>query len=208
MSALNPTVHQEFKNRHFAVRRISTFWSGVYPDLYIEQTFMARSPQVPQVWQEVKVYRISARLFGLLSQPGVLTIDMKMKEMRNVSFKLSDQRIALKKARPSRITRNINDTQVITKFCESRHLMQIDSLGKLDKKLKNIATGLIVPNKVNTIDVKNCGEIIINKMEVTFPLTYSFKRIMRAVQMPTSSDILNKKMQKFHLIQNFYSKGW
>ena len=49
MSALNPTVHQEFKNRHFAVRRISTFWSGVYPDLYIEQTLMARSPQVPQV---------------------------------------------------------------------------------------------------------------------------------------------------------------
>ena len=70
--------------------------------------------------------------------------------------------------------------------------MQIDSLSKLDKKLKNIATGLIVPNKVNTIDVKNCGEIIINKMEVTFPLTYSFKRIMQAVQMPTSSDILNK----------------
>ena len=60
----------------------------------------------------------------------------------------------------------------MAKFCESRHLMKIDSLGKLDGKLKNIANGLITPDKVNIIDVKNCGEIIINKMEDTFPLTY------------------------------------
>ena len=58
---------------------------------------------------------------------------------------------------------------------------------------------LIAPNKVNIIDVKHCGEIIINKMEGTSPLTYSFKRIMQVVQMPTSSDILNKKDAKVSL---------
>ena len=87
----------------------------------------------------------------------------------------------------------------MTKFCESRHLMKIDSLGKLDGKLKNIANGLITPDKVNITDVKNCGEIIINKMEGTFPLTYSFNRIIQAVPMPTSSDILNKKDPKVSL---------
>ena len=94
-----------------------------------------------------------------------------MKEMCNVSFKSSGQHITLKQARPSRITRNNNDIEVMTMFCESRHLMQIDYLGKLDEKFKNIATGLIAPNKVNIIDVKNYGEIVINKMEGTSPLT-------------------------------------
>ena len=42
MSALNPAVHEEFKKGQFAVRRTSTFWSGVSPDhLCIEQTLMA-----------------------------------------------------------------------------------------------------------------------------------------------------------------------
>ena len=85
---------------------------------------------------------------------------------------------------------------MMTKFCESHHLIQIDSLDKPDGKWKNIATGLIAPDKVNIIDVKNCGEIIINSMEGTSPLTYSFKRIMQAVQMPTASNILNKKDAK------------
>ena len=115
-----------------------------------------------------------------------------MKEMCNVSFRSSDQHIILKQARPSRITRNNNDIEVMTKFCESRYLKQIDSLDKRDGKLKNTATVLIAPDKGNIIDVKNCGEIIINKVEGTSPLTYSLKRIMQAVQMPTSSDILNK----------------
>ena len=90
---------------------------------------------------------------------------MKIKEMCNVTFKSSDQHITLKQVWLSCITRNNNDIQVMTNFCESRHLIQIDSLGKLDRKLKNIATGLIAHDKMNIIDVKNCGEIIINKMD-------------------------------------------
>ena len=52
---------------------------------------------------------------------------------------------------------------------------------------------------MNIIDVKHCGEIIVNEMEGTSPLTYSFKRIMQVVKMPTSSDILNKKDAKVSL---------
>ena len=80
---------------------------------------------------------------------------------------------------------------MMTKFCESQHLMQINSLGKLNGKLKNVATGLIALGKVNIIDFKNCDEIIISKMEDTYSLTYSFNSIMQVVQMPTLSDILN-----------------
>ena len=205
MSALNPTV-EEFKKGQFVVRRTSTFWSGVSPDLCIEQTLMASLKGSTGLTRGKSLSDIS-RLVWTLSRPGVLTIDMKMKEMCNVSFKSSDQQITLKHALPSRITRNNNDIEVMTKFCESRHLMQIDPLGKFDGKLKNIPIGLIAPDKVNIIDVKNCGEIIINKMEGTSPLTHSFERAMQAVQMPTSSNIPNKKDAKFRLVQNFYFKG-
>ena len=33
MSAIDPTVHGEFKKGQFVVRRTSLFWSGVSPDL-------------------------------------------------------------------------------------------------------------------------------------------------------------------------------
>ena len=201
MPALNPTVHEEFKKGQFVVCRTSKFWSGVSPDLCIEQTLMASLKGSTGLTKGKSLSDIS-QLVWTLSRPGVLTMDMKMTEMCNVIFKSSDQHINLKHARPSRITRNNNDIELMTKFCESCHLMQIDSLGKLDRKSKNIATGLIAPDKVNIIDVKNCGEIngsIINKMEGTSPLTYSFKRIMRAVQIPTSSNILNKKDAKVSL---------
>ena len=73
-----------------------------------------------------------SRLVWTLSRPGVLTIDMKMKEMYNVSLKSSDQHITLKQARTSRITRNNNNIEVTTKFCEMQ--MQIDFWGKFDGK--------------------------------------------------------------------------
>ena len=59
MSALNPTVHEEFTKGQLVGRRTSTFWSGVSPDVCIEQTLIAS--KVPQV----KVYQISAGLFEL-----------------------------------------------------------------------------------------------------------------------------------------------
>ena len=125
MSALNPTV-EEFKKGQFVVRRTSTFWSGVSPDLCIEQTEgstgLTRGTSLSDI----------SRLVWTLSRPGVLTIDMKMKEMCNVSFKSPDQHITLRQTRPSHITGNNNDIEMITKFCENRHVMQIDSLGKLD----------------------------------------------------------------------------
>ena len=64
MSALNPTVHEEFKKGQFVVRKTSTFWSGVSPDLCFEQTLMV-SLKGSTGLTKGKVYLISAVLFGL-----------------------------------------------------------------------------------------------------------------------------------------------
>ena len=88
-----------------------------------------------------------SRLVWTLPWPGVLTIDMKMKEMYNVRFKSPDQHITLRQARPSRITRNSNYIEMMTKFCENGHVMQIDSLGKLDGNWKTLPPGWLFPIK-------------------------------------------------------------
>ena len=132
MSALNPTVHEEFKKGQLVAGRTSTFWSGVSPDVCIEQTLMASLKGSTGLTRGKNLSDIS-RLAWTLSRPGVLTINMKMKEMCSVSFKSPNQHITLRQARPSRITGNNNDIEMMTKFCENRHVMQIDSLGKLDR---------------------------------------------------------------------------
>ena len=92
MSALNPTVHEEFKKGQLVAGRTSTFWSGVSPDVCIEQTLMASLKGSTGLTRGKNLSDIS-RLAWTLSRPGVLTIDMKMKEMCNVSFNSSDRSV-------------------------------------------------------------------------------------------------------------------
>ena len=78
MSELNPTVLNEFRKGFFVVRRTNTYWSGVSPDLCIEQTLMASLKRSTGLTRG-KILSDVSRLVWILSRPGVLTIDMKIK---------------------------------------------------------------------------------------------------------------------------------
>ena len=80
----------------------------------------------------------------------------------------------------------------LAKFCESRYLLQVDAVSKVDDKLKNIVTGLVSPDSVNIICVRFCEESLLRKMEVMSPLTFTFKRIIQVVKIPSSSSILSR----------------
>ena len=92
---------------------------------------------------------------------------------------------------------------LISKFCDSWSLLQIDSLSKTVVNLRNIASGLILPTKVNITNLKKCGESIFENMEGTCLLTFSFKKVIQAVQIPSSSSILAKET-KVALDPEFY----
>ena len=138
MSELNPTVLNEFRKGFFVVRRTNTYWSGVSPNLCIEQTLMASLKGSTGLKRGKSLSDVS-RLVWILSRPGVLTIDMKIKEMFGVSFRSSEQHIELKQARASRVGRNKTDMDILRSFCESRHLLQMNSMSNIDGKLRNIA---------------------------------------------------------------------
>ena len=112
MSELNPTVLNEFRKGFFVVRRTNTYWSGVSPDLCIEQTSIASLKGSTGLTRGKRLSDVS-RLVWILSRPGVLTIDMKIKEMSGVSFRSSEQ------ARASRIGRNKTDMDILRIFCEN-----------------------------------------------------------------------------------------
>lgn len=65
--------------------------------------------------------------------------------------------------------------EILTEFCSRLHLLDINALSKIDNNLKNIAKGPIASKYVNIIDVKACGQSILEKMELMSLLTFTFK---------------------------------
>ena len=69
-----------------------------------------------------------SRVVWVLSRTGVLTIDMKLKEMTDTSFQSSEQHIIIKQDRPSRLERNKHDMDILADFFSRRHLLEINAL--------------------------------------------------------------------------------
>ena len=95
MDELNPDVLSEFKKGLFVIRRSNTFWSGISPDLCIEKSLMASLKGSSGLTRGRSLSQTS-RLIWVLSRPGILSIDSKIKEMTNINFNSSEQNIRIK----------------------------------------------------------------------------------------------------------------
>ena len=102
----------------------------------------------------------ASRLVWVLSRPGVLSIDAKIKEMTKVNFNSSEQNIKIKHTLPSTMSRNANGMNLIEAFFKARFLFDLVSTKNTDKKLRNIANGLVSPSTVSVVNVQDCGKNI------------------------------------------------
>ena len=84
---------------------------------------------------------------------------------------------------------------LIEGFFKARFLFDVTAIDKIDKKLRNIANGLVSPSFVSVLNVKECGNRILVDMVGCSPLTYKFKRSMQAQQMPAKKES-NPKQSK------------
>ena len=66
--------------------------------------------------------------------------------------------------------------KIMEEFCNSRHLLHLSALPKLDGNLMNVATGLVAPESMKFIDVKECGSNVIKKMEESSLLSFPLRR--------------------------------
>ena len=189
--SLKPEVLEAFQKGLFVVRRTYTFWSAVSPDLCIEQSLMASLKGSSGLTRGRSLTKVS-RLVWVLSHPGVLANDLKVREMTSVRFKSSEQHIDLKHTRLSRLNKNVQDINLMQEFCDQATYWK--SVHSTDNRLKNIATGLVAPSTVSVTTVKQCGEKILSGMIGNSPLTFSFKKAMQAVQIPYACQIISKSL--------------
>ena len=187
MTLLNEDYINEFKKGLFVVRRNNTFWSGVSPDLCIEQTLMAGLKGATGLTRDRSLDEQN-RLVWVLFRPAIVSIDAKMKEMTGVQFSTSEQHLSMKHIHASTISRNSNDINVMKTFCKSRYLLDIDAMPKFESSLKNIATGLVAPQNVTITDVYDLGCNVISEMAGKSPCSYSFKKSMQATQIPSKQE--------------------
>ena len=187
MTLLNEDYINEFKKGLFVVRRNNTFWSGVSPDLCIEQTLMAGLKGATGLTRGRSLDEQN-RLVWVLSRPAIVSIDAKMKEMTGVQFSTSEQHLLMKHIHASTISRNSNDVNVMKTFCKSGYLLDIDAMPKFESSLKNIATGLVAPQNVTITDVYDLGCNVISEMAGKSPCSYSFKKSMQATQIPSKRE--------------------
>ena len=69
----------------------------------------------------------------------------------------------------------------------------------------NIATVLVGPQNVSITEVKNLGLDIMSKMATTSPCTYTFKKNMQAVPIPSKQQ--QSKPNHIHILVHF-SENW
>ena len=86
MDNLNDEISKEFREGLFVVRRTGAFWSGVSPDLCIEQTLMAGLKGSTGLTKGRSLTEQS-RLAWVLSRPAIAALDTAVKEMTGVQYR-------------------------------------------------------------------------------------------------------------------------
>ena len=131
-----------------------------------------------------------SRLVWVLSSPGVLSIDSKIKEMTDVNLKSSEQNLKFKHVIPSTLSHDMN---LMETFFKARYLFDIDAMANTDIKLRKIANGLVAPSTASVTNIKECGDKILVEMAGCTPPTYKFQRSMQAEQIPAKVDSQSSK---------------
>ena len=142
----------------------------------------------------------SSRLDWILFRPGVLSIDSKIKEMTDVNLKSSEQNLKFKHVIPSTLSRNAHDKNLMETFFKARYLLDIDAMSNTDRKLRNIANGLVAPSTASVTNIKECGDKILVEMAGCTPLTYKFQRSMQTEQIPAKMDSQSSKSKSVDIV--------
>ena len=105
----HPEIHQHFKESLHVIRRSHRRWSGLSPDLVIEQCFM-RSLKTTDGLTRCMGFSETQHLLWDLSMPACAEINNSMLQFTNVKYSTSEQH---KEATYARVERNVKDTQEV-----------------------------------------------------------------------------------------------
>lgn len=163
----HPEVHQHFQEGLHAIRRSDRCWSGLSPDLVIEQCLM-RSLKTTGGLTRGRGFSETQRLLWVLAMPACAEINNSMQQLTNVKYSTSPQ---YKEATDARVARVAKDTHEVLFYLSQRSPFTAET------SLRNIATGVTAPPSVNVYESKSIGKRILASMEGTqLPHTFSGRR--------------------------------
>ena len=186
---LNPLVVNHFQKGLFVVRRTKQFWSGVSPDLAIEQTLMASFKGNSGLTRGRSLSEIN-RLVWILSRPIVCKIDQNLRQLTK-SDVVNKNPCHPKHVLPSTIDRDARDMKTMEEFCTARFLLNLEVTDA--KGIMNIASGLKAPSNVSVHEVVEVGKRTLQNMIGQSPSTFKFKKSMQCIQIPSKAKVENPK---------------
>ena len=179
LSEKSPDVYTAFCNGNHVVRRSDRFWGGLSSDLVIEQVLMRSVKSVGGLTRGRGMTE-SQRAQWLLSMPACVEINNAMQEFTGHRVESSDQH---KESKEARIERDTNDRKVFEEFLQERNPFTEES------SLRNIETGAVADAKVNADDARVIGQNIIEGMEGSNVVNFTFKRAQQAITMGSKSNV-------------------
>ena len=105
----HPEIHQHFKEDLYVIRRSDRCWSGLSPNLVIEQCLM-RSLKTTGRLTRGRGFSETQRLLWGLSMPACAEINSSMQQLTNVKYSTSEQH---KEATCARVARDAKDTHEV-----------------------------------------------------------------------------------------------
>ena len=175
----HPEVHQHFKEGLHVIRRSDRCWSGLSPDLVIEQCLM-RSLKTTGGLTRGRGFSETQRLLWVLSMPACAEINSSMQQLTDIKYATSEQH---KEAMSARVVRDAKDTQEVLKYLTDRSPFTSET------SLRNIATGLTALPSVNVHQSKEIEEHIMSSVEGNSVATYTFRKKDEVVTVDTKSVI-------------------
>ena len=169
-------IHQHFKEGLHVICQSDRCWSGLSPDLVIEQCLM-RSLKSTGGLTRGRGFSETQRLLWVLSMQACAEINSSMQQLTNVKYSTSEQH---KEATYAKVKRDAEDTQEVILYLSQRGPFTAET------SLRNIATGVTAPPHVNVHESKSIGNHILASMERNPVASYIFRKKDQAVTMDTS----------------------
>lgn len=193
----HPEVHQHFIEGLHVIRRSDRCWSGLSPDLVIEQCLM-RSLKTTDGLTRGRGFSDTQRLLWVLAMPACAEINSSMQQLTNVKYSTSEQH---KEATDARVARDAKDTQEVLLYLSQRSSFTAET------SLRNIATGVTASPSVNVHEPKSIGKRILASMEGNPVALYIFRKKDQAVTMDIKSTS-RSRMSMYMKIPIFSFRGW
>ena len=164
LPATNPAIHQMFQKGYFVVRRSDQHWTGISPDLCIEQSLMCSLKSSGGLTRGHGMEEVTRNIW-VLSRPMCTSVIEHLRSLLSIYYQTSYHHAKLSES----VSKRDNlDMRIIEEFVGDIDIFEGD--------LRNLANGIIAGTHVNVEESLLVGEKILKKMD-NFPVKdYVFKK--------------------------------